>query len=68
MGWIARIAGLITVFGAVNWVVLSLFSTDAIRRLLGSSSHVGHAAMAVVGLSALYVLIEVARPKRRRAS
>ena len=67
MGWIARIAGLITVFGAVNWVVLSLFSTDAINRLLGSSSHVGHAAMAAVGLSALYVLIEVARPKRKRA-
>ncbi|MHC4547738.1 MAG: DUF378 domain-containing protein [Planctomycetota bacterium] len=66
MGLILRICGFITVFGAVNWVVLSLFSTDAVRPLVGDQQTVvTHTVMGVVGLSALYLLLQVARPKKK---
>ena len=56
MGLIARICAIITVIGAGNWIASKLAEKDAISAL-GLEGPVMHAVLAVVGLSALYVLI-----------
>ena len=58
MGLIARICALVTVIGAGNWIASHLAEKDVIGALELEGTAM-HAVLAVVGLSALYLLIAV---------
>ena len=67
MGPIAKICGIVAVFGALNWVALSWAGKDAVTLTLGPGpSPLSHALMAVVGLSAVFVLVQVVKPARAK--
>ena len=65
MTMIQKVCTILAVFGAVNWVVLSMWQTDAVQSTLGSDRTTGTDGLKiVVGLAALYMLIAVFRGRR----
>jgi len=65
MGTIAKICGVVTVFGALNWASLGLFGTDVADKVFGTHSSGGaHTMMVVVAMGAMFMLAIVAKPKK----
>ena len=66
MGFFAKVCGVVTVFGALNWAAMGLFKTDAVHLLFdGKQTPATNAAMIVVAMGAMFMLAVVARPKKQ---
>ena len=63
MGTIAKVCGLVTVFGALNWAAYGIFQKDVIGvlNMSGASSKV---LLLVTALGAMFMLAMVAKPKK----
>ena len=63
MGTIAKVCGLVTVFGALNWAAHGMFQKDVISTLnmSGASSKI---LLLVTALGAMFMLALVAKPKK----
>ncbi len=63
MGTIAKVCGLVTVFGALNWAAAGIFEKDVIRlfNLSGGASHV---LLLVTACGAMFMLAMVAKPQK----
>ena len=60
-----KVCSILAVFGAVNWVVLSMWDTDAVRAALGDARTTGTDALKiVVALASLYVLLAAFKSRR----
>lgn len=66
MDILTKVCAVFCVFGALNWVALSMFQKDAITETLGAERTTGTDALRiVVGLAALFVLLQVVKPKKK---
>jgi uncharacterized membrane protein YuzA (DUF378 family) len=63
MGTIAKVCGLVTVFGALNWAASGLLKKD-IRVLLNMSDASSYVLLLVTALGAMFMLALVAKPKK----
>lgn len=63
MGTIAKVCGLVTVFGALNWAAAGFFDKDVIR-LLDMSGATSRVLLLVTALGAMFMLALVAKPKK----
>ena len=63
MGTIAKVCGLVTVFGALNWAAAGFFDKDVIR-LLNMSGSTSKVLLLVTALGAMFMLAMVAKPKK----
>jgi len=64
---LAKTCSVLAAFGAVNWAILGMFETDAVRALLGSGRTTGTDMLRiVVAFAALYTILVAFR--RRPAS
>ena len=67
MDMLTRICGLLCVFGALNWVALSMFEKDAITVTMGTDRTIGTDGLhIVVGLAALYVLLQTVKRAKKK--
>ena len=67
MGVLVKACGIVAVFGALNWVALSMAGKDTITMAFGPGRTTGgDALMAIVGLSALFMLVQVFKPAKAR--
>ena len=55
LGWIALI---LVVIGGLNWGLVGLFSFDLVAEIFGATSIVADIVYVLVGLSAIWMLIE----------
>jgi len=53
------IAYLLVVIGGLNWGLIGFFSYDLVAAIFGDMSSVSRVVYALVGLSALYVLVKL---------
>jgi len=53
------IAYLLVVIGGLNWGLIGFFSYDLVAAIFGDMSSVSRVIYALVGLSALYVLLKL---------
>lgn len=61
-----RVCSILAVFGAVNWVVLSMWGKDAVTVTLGAERTTGTDALKiVVAFASLYLLIAAFKPRER---
>jgi len=63
MGTIAKVCGLVTVFGALNWAAAGFFDRDVIR-LLDMNTATSRILLVVVAFGAMFMLAVVAKPKK----
>jgi uncharacterized membrane protein YuzA (DUF378 family) len=63
MGTIAKVCGIVTVFGALNWAAAGIFDKDVIR-LLNLSGAASHVLLLATALGAMFMLAIVAKPKK----
>jgi uncharacterized membrane protein YuzA (DUF378 family) len=63
MGTIAKICGIVTVFGALNWAAYGMFKKDVIG-LLNMSGASSNVLLLVTALGAMFMLALVAKPKK----
>jgi uncharacterized membrane protein YuzA (DUF378 family) len=64
MGTIAKVCGLVTVFGALNWASYGMFKKDVIG-LLNMSGPSSHVLLLVTACGAMFMLALVAKPKQK---
>jgi uncharacterized membrane protein YuzA (DUF378 family) len=66
LGIIARFCGVVTAFAAINWVVLGMVQKDYVRVLMGGRrTPVTDGIAVVVGLAALYLLMQLIKKQKR---
>jgi len=58
MGTIAKVCGLVTVFGALNWAAAGFFDKDVIR-LLNMSGATSRVLLLVTALGAMFMLVNL---------
>ena len=64
---LTKLCILLCAFGAVNWAVLKMFKTDAVRYLIGDGRTIGSDALTVlVVLAALQVLFKSFAAKKSK--
>jgi len=63
MGTIAKVCGIVTVFGALNWAAAGFFDKDVIR-LLNLSGAASRVLLLATALGAMFMLAIVAKPKK----
>jgi uncharacterized membrane protein YuzA (DUF378 family) len=63
MGTIAKICGIVTVFGALNWAAYGMFKKDVIS-VLNMSGATSNILLLVTALGAMFMLALVAKPKK----
>ena len=63
MGTIAKLCGIVTVFGALNWAAAGFFDKYVIR-LLNMSGATSRVLLLVTALGAMFMLAVVAKPKK----
>ena len=66
MGVLAKVCGIVAVFGALNWVALSMAGKDALTMTLGPNKMMTNSLLAVVGLASLLLLIHVIKPAKSK--
>ena len=66
MGVLAKFCGIIAVFGALNWVALSMAGKDALTMTFGPDRMMTNALLAIVGLASLLLLIHVIKPAKSK--
>jgi uncharacterized membrane protein YuzA (DUF378 family) len=64
MSMIAKLGGVVTVFGALNWAALGFFHKDVLTVLGQTDSAVSQALFVVTALGAMFMLALVAKPKK----
>jgi uncharacterized membrane protein YuzA (DUF378 family) len=65
MGILAKVAAIVAVFGAANWIALSMLQKDAVTSTLGPDrSLMSDALMGVVGLASILLLVQVFKSKK----
>lgn len=57
VGWIAMVLVLV---GALNWGLVGFFSWDLVAAIFGEASTIARIVYALVGVSALYMVITMA--------
>lgn len=66
MGALVKLCGVIAIFGALNWVALSMAGKDALTMTLGPGNALTNALLAVVGLASLLLLVHVVKPAKAK--
>ena len=66
MDVIKKFAGVIAVFGALNWIALSMYGRDALTMTVGSNRMMSNALLTVVGLGSVLLLIQVVKPAKSK--
>ncbi|HHT73727.1 MAG TPA: DUF378 domain-containing protein [Firmicutes bacterium] len=61
MNWLSRVALVLVIIGALNWLLVGVFQWDLVTALFGgealrSSSTLSRAVYTLVGLSGLYCI------------
>lgn len=56
MKWLDVTALVITIIGAINWGLISLFRFDLVKFLFGDMSMLSRIVYIIVGLSGLYLI------------
>jgi uncharacterized membrane protein YuzA (DUF378 family) len=65
MGTVAKLSGVVTIFGALNWAALGLFDHDVVKVIFGDRhTPVTNGMMIVVAMGAMFMLAIVAKPKK----
>jgi len=64
MGMIAKLCGIVTVFGALNWAALGIFNKDVVVLLDQGGTTFANVLMAAVALGSMFMLAIVAKPKK----
>lgn len=57
LGWIAFV---LVIIGALNWGLVGFFEYDLVKAIFGDMTTISRIVYSLVGLSALYMLIEAA--------
>lgn len=59
MSTLELIALVLVIVGGVNWLLVGVFSFDLVATLFGTMSLISRVVYALVGVSALYLLVNV---------